>query len=116
MSDDRSAYLLKPTATPCKKYDDLVDAEDASQAEYFNVQYAEMFQVLGEGTGIANFSYKNINKVYDVHREMIGGNLLDNWVKNAQLVANGTMDKPKKMLLYSSVGLIVESSVHVQFF
>lgn len=62
--------LLKPTATPCKKYDDLVDAEDASQAEYFNVQYAEMFQVLGEGTGIANFSYKNINKVYDVHREV----------------------------------------------
>ncbi|KAK6023941.1 histidine acid phosphatase, partial [Ostertagia ostertagi] len=63
--------LTKPTSIACKKYDDLVDAEDDEQAKRFDVQYSEMFKILGEGTGIANFSYKNINKIYDVTRELI---------------------------------------------
>ncbi|KAK6045384.1 hypothetical protein COOONC_17111 [Cooperia oncophora] len=65
--------LVKPTGTPCKKYDDLVAAEDNDQAKVYNAQYSEMFQVLGEQTGIANFSYQNINKIYDIQRELLHG-------------------------------------------
>ncbi|KAK5986098.1 Intestinal acid PHOsphatase [Trichostrongylus colubriformis] len=65
--------LIKPTSTRCKKYDDLVEADDNEQAKRYNTQYSEMFRVLGEGTGIANFSYKNINKIYDINRELIHG-------------------------------------------
>ncbi|PIO63086.1 histidine acid phosphatase [Teladorsagia circumcincta] len=95
--------LAEPTSTSCKKYDNLVDAEDHEQAKRYNVQYSEMFKILGEGTGIANFSYKNIDKIYDVSRELIGGYLLNNFVSNAKKVANGSMENPKKMLLYSSI-------------
>ncbi|XGW27385.1 hypothetical protein V3C99_007748, partial [Haemonchus contortus] len=142
--------LTKPTAINCQKYDDLVDADDDEQAKRFNVQYSEMFDELGEQTGIANFSYKNVNSIYDVNRELIhdmvskqppwvfkqwpqynnrstmdiitelrtirmitkfnssekanliGGYLLNDFVTNAKRVANGTMENPKKMLLYSS--------------
>ncbi|KAK5968781.1 hypothetical protein GCK32_013779 [Trichostrongylus colubriformis] len=127
-----------------------VEADDNEQAKRYNMQYSEMFQVLGEGTGIANFSYKNINRIYDINRElihgmtekqpswvfkywpqysnrstmdiiyelrtirwvtkcnstskanMIAGYLLNNFIKNAKNVANGSMTNPKKMLLYSS--------------
>ncbi|PIO77543.1 histidine acid phosphatase [Teladorsagia circumcincta] len=118
--------LAEPTSTSCKKYDNLVNAEDDEQAKRYNVQYSEMFRILGEGTGIANFSYKNIDKIYDVSREgpqfidrsaglltiertctmcLIGGYLLNNFVSNAKKVANGSMENPKKMLLYSSAAL-----------
>ncbi|PIO58899.1 hypothetical protein TELCIR_19654, partial [Teladorsagia circumcincta] len=33
---------------------------------------------------------------------LIGGYLLNNFVSNAKKVANGSMENPKKMLLYSS--------------
>ncbi|KAK6031616.1 hypothetical protein OSTOST_02233 [Ostertagia ostertagi] len=33
---------------------------------------------------------------------LIGGYLLNNFVSNAMKVANGSMENPKKMLLYSS--------------
>ncbi|VDL81984.1 unnamed protein product [Nippostrongylus brasiliensis] len=148
---DEPDLLIKPTATKCEKYDDEVQKEDEAQAVVYNAKYAEMFQFLGNATGIANFSYPNVNKVYDIQRElnngmtakqpawvfknwtqydnrstmdiitelrtyrmitqfnstekakMIAGYLLNNWIQNANQVANGTMTSPKKMLLYSSV-------------
>ncbi|KAK6752588.1 hypothetical protein RB195_003793 [Necator americanus] len=142
--------LLKPASTYCKNYDTLVDSDDKKQADVYNVKNADLFKLLGEQTGIKNFSYVNVNKIYDVNRELIhnmterqpawvfqkwpeyngsgtmdiitelrrirmmtrfnspqksklvGGYLLNNWVQNAQKVANGSMDVPQKMLLLSS--------------
>ncbi|RCN47924.1 histidine acid phosphatase [Ancylostoma caninum] len=63
--------LLKPTSTNCKEYDALVEADDAEQAEVYNKKYADLFKLLGNQTGIANFSYVNINRIYNVERELI---------------------------------------------
>ncbi|EPB76927.1 histidine acid phosphatase [Ancylostoma ceylanicum] len=142
--------LLKPTSTNCKDYDELVDADDAKQAVIYNEKYADLFKLLGNETGIANFSYANVNRIYNVERELIhnmtekqpewvfkkweeydgkstmeiigelrrirmmtkfnspekamymGSFLLNNFIENAQKVANGSMKNPDKMLLYSS--------------
>ncbi|KAJ1350060.1 hypothetical protein KIN20_005767 [Parelaphostrongylus tenuis] len=122
-----------------------------------------MFKLLGEQTGIANFSYLYVGDLNDVRRELIhnmtekqpewvfkrwseyndsstldiiselhriqkttkfnsalkakmmGGYLLYNWLQNAERVANGTMTKPKKMLLYSSVRLIKHTHLPFAF-
>ncbi|KAL6737298.1 hypothetical protein Aduo_010953 [Ancylostoma duodenale] len=142
--------LLKPTSINCKDYDALVEADDAEQAEIYNKKYADLFKLLSNQTGIANFSYVNINRIYNVERELIhnmtekqpewvfkkwpeydgkgtmeiigelrrirmmtkfnspekamymGSYLLNNFIDNAQKVANGSMKNPDKMLLYSS--------------
>ncbi|VDM72869.1 unnamed protein product [Strongylus vulgaris] len=69
-SPQKDDLLLKPTSVDCKDYDSLVDADDAEQAAIYNVQYADLFQFLEEKSGIANFSYVNVNKIYDVQREL----------------------------------------------
>ncbi|EYB99355.1 hypothetical protein Y032_0123g1159 [Ancylostoma ceylanicum] len=149
-TDDPRHKLLKPTSTNCKDYDELVDADDAKQAVIYNEKYADLFKLLGNETGIANFSYANVNRIYNVERELIhnmtekqpewvfkkweeydgkstmeiigelrrirmmtkfnspekamymGSFLLNNFIENAQKVANGSMKNPDKMLLYSS--------------
>ncbi|CAJ0603752.1 unnamed protein product [Cylicocyclus nassatus] len=68
--------LLKPTYVDCKNYDSIVDADDAKHAAVYNTQYADMFKMLEEKTGIANFSYANVNKVYDITKELYN-NLTD---------------------------------------
>ncbi|CAJ0603750.1 unnamed protein product [Cylicocyclus nassatus] len=68
--------LLKPTSVDCKDYDSIVDADDAKYAAVYNIQYADMFKVLEENTGIASFSYVNVNKIYDITRELTN-NLTD---------------------------------------
>uniref|UniRef100_A0A158PC23 Lysosomal acid phosphatase n=1 Tax=Angiostrongylus cantonensis TaxID=6313 RepID=A0A158PC23_ANGCA len=63
--------LLKPTSVPCKNLDKLVDEDYKRQARHFGALYAEMFKLLGEQTGIANFSYTYVSKINDVTKELI---------------------------------------------
>ncbi|VDM63162.1 unnamed protein product [Angiostrongylus costaricensis] len=66
---DEPDLLLKPTSADCKNLDKLVDEEEAKQAKHYEEVYKDMFKFLGERTGIANFSYENVNDIYDVKRE-----------------------------------------------
>ncbi|VDM64580.1 unnamed protein product [Angiostrongylus costaricensis] len=68
---DEPDLLLKPTSADCKNLDKLVDEEDAKQAKYYGELYKDMFKLLGERTGIANFSYDNVNDIYNIKRELI---------------------------------------------
>ncbi|KAE9412876.1 hypothetical protein Angca_000752, partial [Angiostrongylus cantonensis] len=63
--------LLKPTSTDCKNLDKLLNEEEAKQAKYYNELYKDMFKLLGKRTGTANFSYANVNHIYNVKRELI---------------------------------------------
>ncbi|ETN86415.1 hypothetical protein NECAME_16350 [Necator americanus] len=92
----RAQMLLKPASTYCKNYDTLVDSDDKKQADVYNVKYADLFKLLGEQTGIKNFSYVNVNKIYDVNRELIH-NMTERqpaWVfqKWPEYNGSGTMD------------------------
>uniref|UniRef100_A0A0K0DRH1 Lysosomal acid phosphatase n=1 Tax=Angiostrongylus cantonensis TaxID=6313 RepID=A0A0K0DRH1_ANGCA len=69
---DEPDLLLKPTSTDCKNLDKLVEEEEAKQAKHYEEVYKDMFKFLGERTGIANFSYENVNDIYDIKRE-VGG-------------------------------------------
>ncbi|KAE9419129.1 hypothetical protein Angca_004230, partial [Angiostrongylus cantonensis] len=68
---DEPDLLLKPTSTDCKNLDKLVEEEEAKQAKHYEEVYKDMFKFLGERTGIANFSYENVNDIYDIKRELV---------------------------------------------
>ncbi|VDM63163.1 unnamed protein product [Angiostrongylus costaricensis] len=80
--------LLKPTSISCKNIDKLVDEDYEKQAKYYEGQYGEMFKLLAEQTGIANFSYRYVSQIYDVRRETIFLTLL-------QLVHNMVAKQPQ---------------------
>ncbi|KAK6752591.1 hypothetical protein RB195_003795 [Necator americanus] len=63
--------LLKPTSTDCKEYEELVEYDEKKLAKKYNAKYEKLFEKLEKETGIKNFSYYNINKVYNVNRELL---------------------------------------------
>lgn len=48
-----------------------MDKDYERQAEFYNIQYEKMFKLLGEQTGIVNFSYHNVSCINGVRIELI---------------------------------------------
>ncbi|KHJ95031.1 hypothetical protein OESDEN_05030 [Oesophagostomum dentatum] len=55
----------------CYNYRKIAVADFLKQAKIYNGQYAKLFKLFENQTGIGNFSFKNIGKIYDIHRELI---------------------------------------------
>ncbi|KJH40328.1 hypothetical protein DICVIV_13727 [Dictyocaulus viviparus] len=64
--------LLKPTSTVCDLVKNRIKQQHEEQAKYFDIKYADLFDLLSEESGIANFSYNNMGKLSGVQLEHEG--------------------------------------------
>ncbi|CAB3396564.1 unnamed protein product [Caenorhabditis bovis] len=74
--------VCKTTAIKCARRDELVDNDDAQDAEFYQKKYSDLFATLAESTGLPNLNYTDVNGLYDITRELIHNmtDLQPSWV------------------------------------
>ena len=68
-----SIQLCKCTSAECPNYDVIYNEDEQHDSDTFTSMYSDMFKMLAQEntTGNTNFSYSDVNGIYDITREMI---------------------------------------------